>query len=156
MGWSLARLRPIQIVAVSVVYWLGLTAVKLGGAVLALWWVSRLPPNHGAANAGFQNGILHLTVLQDGKELWSGSTSLGMFLALVFGPPLLLALTARWSRLAESAGPALTPDLPADDGALPSSPIHWSAPAEDPDRTRIVDPRSVKPDTSYRSGRSAH
>ncbi|MGN6391928.1 MAG: hypothetical protein ACTHM9_06750 [Gemmatimonadales bacterium] len=154
MGWSLARLRPIQIAIVSVVYWLGLTAVKLGGAILSIWWVSRLPPNHGSVNAGFQNGLLHLTVLRDGKELWSGSTSLGMFLALVLGPPLLLALTARWSRLAENAGPAPTPELPGD-SALPTSPIDWSAPADDPERTRVVDPRPEKPDTSARPGRSA-
>lgn len=156
MGWSLARLRPLQIAVVSIVYWLGLTAVKLGGAILSIWWVSRLPPNHGAVNAGFQNGLLHLTVLQDGKELWSGSTSLGLFLALVLGPPVLLALTARWSRLAENAGPVLTTDLPADDGALPASQLDWSAPADDPERTRVVDPRTGKPDTSSRSGRSAH
>ena len=102
--WSLSRLRPLHIALLSAAYWLGLAAAKLGSAILAAWWVSRLPPGHGAISAGLQDLMLHLTIAQDAKVLWSGSTSLVALVMWVAGPPLLLALTWRWSREVEAAG----------------------------------------------------
>jgi hypothetical protein len=147
MRWSLSRLRPLHIALASVAYWVGLTAVKLGSAILAGWWVSRLPTGHGSVSAGFQNLLLHLTIAQDGKTLWTGSTSLPALAVWVIGPPLLLALTWRWSREVEAAGDVAQErgdSGPADEAAppLPPPPIRWPAGrTPEPDTTRIVHPR---------------
>jgi hypothetical protein len=130
MKWSFSRLRPLHIALVSVVYWLGLIAVKLGNAILATWWISRLPKGHGSMSATLQNLTLSVTMAQDGRTLWSGSTSLGALLAWVVGPPLLLALTWRWSRDVEVAGDtALDAAVgsPADRAARPLAPppVEW-------------------------------
>jgi len=144
MSWSLARLRPLQIAVVSVVYWLGLAAVKLGSAIVSAWWVSRLSPNHGSITAGLQGATLFLKISEDGKPLWSGSTSLVELGVIMLGPPLLLWLTARWAREVENAGPAQDLGAPRDDPALPppEPTVRWSDDASaDPDRTRVVEPR---------------
>ena len=146
MRWSLSRLRPLHIALLSAAYWLGLAAVKLGSAVLAAWWVSRLPPGHGAISAGLQDLMLHLTIAQDAKVLWSGSTSLVALVMWVAGPPLLLALTWRWSREVEAAGELAHDSVSsgAAEGAppLPPAPISWPTSRRDQSEpTRVVDPR---------------
>ena len=147
MRWSLSRLRPLHIALVSVAYWIGLTAVKLGSGILAGWWVSRLPPGHGAISAGLQNLLLHLTIAQDGKVLWSGTTSLSALAVWVIGPPLLLALTWRWSREVEAAGGLVQEAVDgerADTAAppLPPSPIRWPTDrSPESETTRVVQPR---------------
>jgi hypothetical protein len=144
VNWSLARLRPLQIALVSVVYWLGLAAVKLGSAIVSAWWVSRLSPNHGAITAGLKNTTLFLTISQDGKPLWSGSTSLVQLGVITLGPPLLLWLTARWAREVENAGPAPNLHGPREDAVIPppDPTLRWPGErADDPDRTRVVEPR---------------
>jgi hypothetical protein len=109
---SLARLRPLHIAVLTVAYWLGLAVVKLGPAILAAWQVSRLPPNHGSISAGLQNTLLSVSIAIDGVAVWAGSASLGALIAWVAGPPLLLALTSRWTREAEAGG-SPPPSLPA-------------------------------------------
>jgi hypothetical protein len=143
MSWSLARLRPLHLVLVTVVYWLGLAAVKLGSAIVSAWWVSRLSPNHGSITASLQNTTLHLTIVENGTPLWSGSTPLVQLGLFMLGPPLLLWLTARWSRDVENAGPmGAIPSRPPD-AALPPPHVQWpdEIPA-DPERTRVADPRA--------------
>lgn len=147
MRWSLSRLRPLHIALVSVAYWIGLTAVKLGAAILAGWWVSRLPQGHGSISAGLQNLVLHLTIAQDGKVLWSGSTPLPALALWVMGPPLLLALTWRWIREVEAAGDVAhgrADSGPAEEAAppLPAPPIRWpTVRSPESDTTRVVQPR---------------
>ncbi len=146
MTWSLSRLRPLHIAVLSVAYWLGLTAVKLGSAILAAWWISRLPPGRGSISAGLDNTLLHLTMVTDGKPLWIGSVSIVTLIAWIVGPPLLLALTWRWTREVEAAGvPDVEPAVrgPADGSAppLPEPPPPWR-----PDATRVVEAR--RPDAS--------
>ncbi len=147
MRWSLSRLRPLHIALVSVAYWIGLTAVKLGAAILAGWWVSRLPQGRGSISAGLQNLVLHLTIAQDGKVLWSGSTPLPALALWVMGPPLLLALTCRWSREVEAAGDVAhgrADGGPAEEATppLPAPPIRWpTGRSPESDTTRVVQPR---------------
>jgi hypothetical protein len=100
---SFARLRPVHVAALSVAYWIGLAAVKLGGFLLAAARVA-LPGMHGGVGAGLDNFVtLNVTVTNSsGAVTWAGSTSLPVVLAWIVGPPLLLGLTARWARELES------------------------------------------------------
>ena len=99
---SFARLRPAHIAALSVGYWIGLAAVKLGGLIVAIARVG-LPGMHGNVGAQLNNFVaLHLTVSSSsGSVIWEGRTSLPVMLAWIVGPPLILALTARWAREVE-------------------------------------------------------
>jgi hypothetical protein len=96
---SLARLRPVHIAGLSVAYWIGLALVKLGGLLFATAQVA-LPGMHGGVNAELNNFVaLRVTVTNSGGAvMWAGSTSLPVVLAWIIGPPLILALTARWAR----------------------------------------------------------
>jgi len=96
---SFARLRPVHIAALTVAYWVGLAAVKLGGLLVAVARVA-LPGMHGNVGAELKNLVaLHLTVSSSsGSVIWEGSTSLPVVLAWIVGPPLILGLTARWAR----------------------------------------------------------
>lgn len=108
---SFARLRPAHIAAMSVAYWIGLAAVKLGDLLVAVARVA-LPGMHGGVGAELQNFVgLHVTVTNSsGGVMWAGSTTLPVVLAWIVGPPLILALTARWARELEGeeevGGPA--------------------------------------------------
>ncbi len=126
---SLARLRPLHIALLTVAYWLGLAVVKLGSAFLAAWQVGRLPPNHGSISAGLENTLLSVSIAIDGVAVWAGSASLGTLIAWVAGPPLLLALTSRWAREAET-GVSPPPSLSA------TAPEWNAAPRENSEVTR--------------------
>jgi hypothetical protein len=99
---SFARLRPVHIAGLSVAYWIGLVLLKLGGLIVAAAQVA-LPGMHGGVNAELKNFVaLHVTVTNSsGALMWAGSTSLPAVLAWIVGPPLILALTARWAREVE-------------------------------------------------------
>jgi hypothetical protein len=96
---SFSRLRPVHIAALSVAYWIGLAAVKLGGLLVAIARVA-LPGMHGNVGATLNNLVaLHVTVSSSsGSVIWEGSTSIPALLAWIAGPPLILAITARWAR----------------------------------------------------------
>jgi hypothetical protein len=100
---SLARLRPVHFAGLSVAYWIGLALVKLGGLLFATAQVA-LPGMHGGVNAELNNFVaLRVTVTNSGGAvMWAGSTSLPVVLAWIVGPPLILALTARWARELEA------------------------------------------------------
>jgi len=100
---SFARLRPAHIAALSVAYWIGLVGVKLGGLLVAIARVA-LPGMHGNVGAQLNNLVaLHLTVSSSsGSVIWEGSTSVPALVAWIAGPPLILALTARWARELEA------------------------------------------------------
>jgi hypothetical protein len=128
MRFSLARLRPRHIALLTVAYWLGLVAVKLGPAIAAAWQVSRLPPNHGSMSAGLTNTLLRLSIDIDGVAVWAGSVSLGALFAWVVGPPVLLALTSRWIREAETED--------SQPASLPAPPPSWHAGRESSEAAR--------------------
>jgi hypothetical protein len=139
LGLSFARLRPIQIAAVSVVYWFGLLSAKLGGALLAIARVA-LPGMHGSINVELRNLlVLHLTVTQDGSTMWTGSASLPALVAWIAGPPLILALTARWARELET-GEEPAGSAPVSGGsavrALGAPPLDWQVGADRAPATR--------------------
>jgi hypothetical protein len=144
MGWSFSRLRWAHLALATAAYWIALTALELSGAIAAAWQVSRLPPTHGSISASLSNTLLQVTIARDGVSLWSGGVGLGALALWIAGPPLLLALTARWARQVDSAGGTAQ----ADSGAsattvrLPSPPIAWRTHREtESERTRVVEPR---------------
>src|SRR5690349_13135645 len=120
---SFARFRPVHVAALTVAYWVGLAAIKLGGLLVAIARVG-LPGMHGNVGAQLNNFVaLHVTVSSSsGAVIWDGSTSLPVLLAWIAGPPLILALAARWAREIE------TDDEPVESSALPSG-----------DTTRVLD-----------------
>jgi hypothetical protein len=133
MRWSLARLRPLHLVGLTLLYWAGLAAVKLGTAIGWAWIVSRRPDQHGSISAGLTNLMLHLSIARNGAEVWAGSVSLPALAVWVIGPPLLLGLTARWMRETDDAARL------ADGGAEPllnAPPAAWRTP-----RPRQAEPR---------------
>ena len=71
-------------------YWAGLIGVGLGPALLATWRLTRLPGGHGTIEAGFNNGTLHYTILEDGVKTFVASTPFSTATLWVAGPPLLL------------------------------------------------------------------
>ena len=92
-------------------------------AIAASWRATRLPEGHGSIDAGFGDGTLHFTVLQDGVKTWAGTTSFTTALLWLIGPPLLLWLL--WLIVRERPGSAPS-SLPGRDvGLLPEG----SAPA---------------------------
>ena len=102
------------------------------------------PPNHGSISASLQNTLLQLTVAKDNVPLWTGSASLGVIALWVAGPPLLLALTRRWTREVEAAGDAVpaTADGEVSDVALPPPQVSWrGARPSEAEPTRVIDPR---------------
>ena len=107
-------------------------------------------------SAGLDNTVLHLTIAKDGATLWAGSASVVTLFAWVVGPPLLLALTWRWTRGVEVAGGpdaegevSELGDAPAQ--ALPAPPPPWQmVRGPQSDTTRAVDvrrPDAVSPST---------
>lgn len=129
---SFARLRPVHVAALTVAYWVGLAAVKLGGLLVAMARVG-LPGMHGNIGAALKDFVgLHVTVSSSsGAVIWDGSTTLPVLLAWIAGPPLILAVTARWAREIE------TDDEPAESPSIHSG-----------DTTRVLD----APGPDWRAG----
>ena len=127
MELSLRRWKPGQLLIGWATYWAGLIGATMSPAIAASWRATRLPEGHGSIAAGFDNGTLHYTVIEDGVKTWVGTTSMTTALLWVVGPPLLLWLV--WLIVRERpanerrsvAGGVSTP------GALPEG----SAPAEE-------------------------
>ena len=92
MEWSIRRWRPGHLLASWMAYWAGLAAVSLGPILQTAWRVTRLPQGKGEISAGFTNGTLHFTVVEEGVRTVTATTSLGTAMAWVIGPPLALWL----------------------------------------------------------------
>jgi hypothetical protein len=141
---SLARLRPVHVAALTMAYWIGLAAVKLGGFLVAVARVA-LPGMHGGVSAQLNNFVaLHVTVTSSsGSVIWEGSTSLVAVLAWIVGPPLILALTARWAREVEpgdEVAGAPSADSAATTRVLEAPRPEWGAGADrEPERRRRSD-----------------
>jgi hypothetical protein len=105
MALSFGRWRPKHLVGAWAAYWLALALVTLGPAMLAIRDAVRAGAGKGNVSLGFDNSILHLTVVREGITTWSGTASLAYVMALVVGPPLALWLLwiARRSRATDPA-----------------------------------------------------
>lgn len=90
MELSLRRWRPGQLLLSWAAYWAGLVGVTLGPAISASWRATQLPDAHGSIAAGFNNGMLTYTVMENGVQTWVGSTPFSTAILWLVGPPLLL------------------------------------------------------------------
>jgi hypothetical protein len=92
MALSLRRWKPKQLLMSWAVYWVGLVAVKLGPAILESWRVTQLPEGHGSINAGFDNGLINYSIVEDGVKTFAASTSFSTVLLWTLMPPMALWL----------------------------------------------------------------
>jgi hypothetical protein len=90
MELSLRRWKPGQLLLGWATYWVGLVGTTLGPAIGASWRATRLPEGHGSIEAGFANGTIHYTVVEDGVKTWTGATSMTTALLWLAVPPLVL------------------------------------------------------------------
>lgn len=90
MELSLRRWKPGQLLASWGAYWAGLVAVGLGPGLLASWRATRLPDGHGTIQAGFDKGMLSLSVLEQGVKTFDATTAFSTAMLWVIGPPLAL------------------------------------------------------------------
>jgi hypothetical protein len=90
MELSLRRWKPGQLLLGWATYWVGLIGATMSPGILASWRATRLPEGHGSINAGFDNGTLQYTVIEDGVKTWAGTTSFTTALLWLVVPPLLL------------------------------------------------------------------
>jgi hypothetical protein len=106
---SIRKWRPGHLLASWAAYWTGLAAVTLGPVGRAAWRATHLPDGHGSIEAGFANGVLHLTVVEEGVRTIVATAPLGTAMAWIIGPPLgiwLVWLAVR-SRHADSGAAEL-------------------------------------------------
>ena len=130
------RRRPSQLLLAWSAYWIGLVLVTLWPALALGYRVTQLPDNHGSINAGFNNDVLTATIIDSGRTVWTGSTTLLSLVFLVAIPPLLLWLiwlagSARTNNAgARAAKSATTPrELHAPEpriGIIETSPVSTS------------------------------
>lgn len=92
MEWSIRRWRPGHLLASWAAYWAGLAAVSLGPISWTAWRVTLLPEGKGEISVGLSNSTLHFTVIEEGVRTVTATTSLGIAIAWVIGPPLALWL----------------------------------------------------------------
>ena len=122
MELSLRRWRPGHLLASWGVYWAGLLGIGLGPALIASWRATRLPDGHGTIEAGFNNGALNFTVIEEGVKTFAASTPFSTAMLWVVGPPLMLwaawlLLRRRPNDTAAAIGGRSRPDaLHAGDG----------------------------------------
>ena len=89
MRSSQRRWRPGHLLLAWIVYWLALVGVTLGPALALAWRLSR-PGMHGRVSAGFDDRMLHLTVENGLRTVWTGAASVSTVALWLAGPPLLL------------------------------------------------------------------
>lgn len=104
--FSLGRWKPGQLLSSWGVYWAGLVALKLGPAIREMWRVTQLPEGHGSINAGFDNGVINVSVLEDGVKTFAGSAPFSTILLWVLVPPMALWLVWLFVRVRQPV-PAL-------------------------------------------------
>lgn len=92
MELSLRRWKPKQLLLSWGAYWAGLIGVTMTPAIRATLRATRLPDGHGSINAGFDNGTLHYTVIENGVQSLSTTGQLSTVLLWVLVPPLALWL----------------------------------------------------------------
>ena len=92
MELSLRRWKPGQLLLGWGAYWAGLIGVTMGSAIHASWRATRLPDNHGSISAGFGDGVLNYSVIEEGVKTYAGTAPLSTVLLWLIGPPLVLWL----------------------------------------------------------------
>jgi hypothetical protein len=137
MKLSSGRWRPGHLLLSWGAYWAGLIGVTMGPAIRATWRATRLPGGHGTVSAGFGDGLLNYSVVEDGVKTWAGTAPFSTVLLWLVGPPLVLWLV--WlvvrSRGRSGQPPAAIGDA-AGAGALSSGPppADWRPPQEQRER----------------------
>jgi hypothetical protein len=86
------RWRPWHLLLSWCAYWISLVAITLGRPLLAIWRVGRSAEGHGTISAGFTNAVAHLSIVEDGRTVWSGAAHVVTIALWFAGPPLLLWL----------------------------------------------------------------
>lgn len=131
----LSRWRPGHVIAAWVVYWVGLAAVTLTPAILAISRVSSSPKDTANVGASFSNTVLHITVTQFGKVTYAASASLGQIAFWVGVPPLALYALWLFTRRQPGGAPQAlgeggldSPPRPDTPEAARSSKFHSRAP----------------------------
>ena len=119
--FSLSRWKPGHLLLSWGAYWTGLIAVKLGPAIREMWRVTRLPEGHGVINAGFNNGILNVSVVEDGVTTLASSAPFSTILLWVLVPPIVVWTIWLFARVRQPA-PSLSAHEPAalSEGAAPA------------------------------------
>jgi hypothetical protein len=92
MALSLRRWRPRHLFLAWSGYWLALLLLALGRPMLAAWRLTRSPPGDGRISAELGSAGAHLSIVERGVAVWSGSASLLTLALWIVGPPLLLWL----------------------------------------------------------------
>lgn len=147
MELSLRRWRPGQLLLSWGAYWAGLAGVALGPAISASWRATRLPGSHGTIAAGFENGTLSYTVIENGVKTWVGTAPISTAILWLVGPPLLLWVI--WVLVRErpaSEQAALGASSRAADALPPPAATGWE-PRRD-ERVRVERGRVRTPDPS--------
>ena len=124
MELSLRRWKPGQLLLSWGAYWVGLIGVTTGSAINASWRATQLPENHGSISAGFNNGILNYSVVEEGVTTYAGTAPLSTVLLWLVGPPLLLWLVWLIVRERPAKGQAVVAGTTRDalsDGSGPAT-----------------------------------
>src|SRR5690349_22626238 len=124
--FSLSRWKPGHLLLSWGAYWSGLVAVKLGPAIWEMWRVTQLPEGHGAINASFNNGVLNLSVVEDGVTTLAASSPFSTILLWVVVPPIVLWATWLFMRDRQPASLAAREQAALSEGTAPAT--EWRAP----------------------------
>ena len=94
LDW-IGRWRPHHLLGAWAAYWLGLFAVKLGGAAQAALHVTNLEkPAVGAMSLSFEDDLFTLLMTDTGRTVWQGTAPFSEIALWIAGPPL--AIWAVW------------------------------------------------------------
>jgi hypothetical protein len=88
--FSISRWKPGHLLLSWGAYWGGLVAVKLGPTLREVYRVTQLPEGHGSINAGFNNSVLNVSIVEDGVTTLASSAPLSTILVWVLVPPIVL------------------------------------------------------------------
>jgi len=81
-----------HLVGASAAYWTALAATTLAPFARAVTSLARVSGQHGSVTAGFGDGTVNLTAMQDGVATYTASAPLLPMALWIAGPPLVLWL----------------------------------------------------------------
>jgi hypothetical protein len=107
---SLRRWRAQHLLAAWVVYWLVLALAVLGRPLRALWHLRQLPDGAGNASVSLGDKGFDGTISVHGATVWHGHVALGVLVAWLVVPPIVLWIVWLATRpRPESVPPAALP-----------------------------------------------